>query len=191
VLGSGASNSWANEEGPHLTAKQTLSNSLQRYDLGVYTLVVFGLLFFILSRTAWPQIIKGLDQREKNILQTFQDAEKAKVEAQQLRDQLQAELGKANDQIRQMLDEARRDADVVQAKARADGQADAQAEREKAKAEIGRARDQAMQDLFTQAVQLATLISSKAISRGLSPDDHQRMLDEALGELNQATMNRA
>src|SRR5947208_1940967 len=32
---------------------------IKRYDLGIYTLIVFGLLLFVLSRYAWPHISEG------------------------------------------------------------------------------------------------------------------------------------
>src|SRR5262245_20799363 len=37
------------------------------WDLGLWTLIVFGLLLFILSRTAWPAMLEGLKKREQNI----------------------------------------------------------------------------------------------------------------------------
>jgi hypothetical protein len=40
----------------------------KRYDLGIYTLVVFGLLLLILNRFAWPHIAAGLQKREAAIL---------------------------------------------------------------------------------------------------------------------------
>ena len=49
--------------------------------------------------------------------------------------------------------------------------------------EIEMARDQALQQIYQQAVQLASLISTKAVKRELAPADHQRLLDEALTDL--------
>src|SRR5947208_1091831 len=41
---------------------------IKRYDLGIYTLIVFGILMFVLSKYAWPHIKSGLEKRETNIL---------------------------------------------------------------------------------------------------------------------------
>ena len=48
-------------------------------------------------------------------------------------------------------------------------------------------RDQALQDIRSQAVQLATLVSSKVIRRQLNADDHRQLVDEAVAELRQAS----
>ena len=156
---------------------------LERWDLGLWTLVVFGLLVLILGRFAWKPILEGLDSRERNLASSWEDAEKAKAETQQLRTQLQSELAAANGQIRAMLEEARRDADALRTQARADGATEAKNELERARLEIETARDQALQEIWASSVQLATLISSKAIRRDLSADDHRRLFDEALAEL--------
>src|SRR5688572_20450969 len=49
---------------------------LKRYDLGIYTLIVFGLLMFILSKFAWPHISEGLKKREAVILGAREEAQK-------------------------------------------------------------------------------------------------------------------
>src|SRR5688572_25646359 len=65
---------------------------IKRYDLGIYTLIVFGLLLFVLSRFAWPHIRAGLEKREQNILsaleQAKQDAAVARTELESARREL-------------------------------------------------------------------------------------------------------
>ena len=48
---------------------------LKRYDLGIYTLIVFGLLLFILSKYAWPHISEGLKKREAAIIGAREEAQ--------------------------------------------------------------------------------------------------------------------
>ncbi|WP_232056209.1 F0F1 ATP synthase subunit B [Tuwongella immobilis] len=159
---------------------------LERWDLGLWTLVVFGLLMVILGRFAWKPIMEGLDKREQTLASTWEEAEKAKSEAQAIRAQLQQELADANAQIRAMLEEARRDADTLRTSARSEGAAEAKAELDRARREIETARDQALQELWASSVQLASMISSKAIRRELTADDHRRLFDEALSEIQAA-----
>jgi F-type H+-transporting ATPase subunit b len=89
-----------------------------------------------------------------------------------------------------MMDEARRDAQHMAEEMRAKAQADIQADRERLRREIEMARDQALQQIWTQTAQLATAISSKAIRRNISEEDHRRLVDEALTELRQAGNGR-
>jgi F-type H+-transporting ATPase subunit b len=158
---------------------------IKRYDLGIYTLVVFGTLFYILRRYAWGPFLGGLAKREERILHHQDEAKKARDEAQAALAELQSRHAKANDEIRALLDEARRDAQTTREKILADARTEAQGERERVRREIEAARDQALQDIWQQSVQLATMVSAKTIRRNLSNDDHARFLDEALVELKQ------
>src|ERR671936_824072 len=56
-----------------------------RFDLGIWTLVVFALLLLVLRRFAWGPMLEGLQKREQNIRAAREDAERAREEAQRLR----------------------------------------------------------------------------------------------------------
>jgi F-type H+-transporting ATPase subunit b len=156
---------------------------LQRYDLGIFTLIVFGILCAFLWKFAWPKIAEGLEKREKMIAQARDEALAAKREAEEARVKLQNEFAQAQEKIRGMLEEARRDADQLRAKEREAGQKDAAAERDRAKKEIDGAKEAALQEIYQRSIQLAGLMSSKAIRRQLTIEDQNRLLQESLAEL--------
>lgn len=156
---------------------------LKRYDLGIFTLIVFVVLLWILQRFAWPMINEGLKKREESIAGARDEAQKILKDAEVLRANLKDDLAKAQDQVRAMLDEARRDADALRQREREAGVKDAQAERERAKREIDAAKDAALKEISQQAIDLAALMSAKALRREITPDDHRRLLDESLAEL--------
>ena len=158
----------------------------RRWDLSIYTLIVFALLFGVLYKFAWPNIAAGLAKREETLAAAKDAAIKAKAEADAASARLQAEFAAANDKIRGMLEEARRDADALRAKERETGQREAAQERDRAIREIQAERDAAKQEIYNLSVDLATLISTKAVRKNLSADDHRRLVDEALGELKAA-----
>lgn len=162
---------------------------LHRYDLGIFTLIVFGLLCAILWKFAWPKITEGLDRREKAIAQARDEALAAKKEAEEVRVKLQSEFAQAQEKIRAMMDEARRDAEVLRAKEREAGTKDAATERDRAKKEIDAAKDAALAEIYQRSVQLAGLMASKAIRKQLSVNDQQRLVEESLAEL-QARVGR-
>ena len=161
--------------------------ALDRYDLGIFTLIVFGALCFVLFKYAWPKIADGLDKREARLLALKSDAEKAKQDAEDVRAQLHAEFATAQDKIRAMMDEARRDAEGLRVKERETGSREAAAERDRAKREIESAKDAALADLYQQSVDLATKLSAKALGRNITADDHRKLLDESLAELKSVT----
>ena len=168
-------------------AKEKEPNPLEiTWDLGLWTLVVFGLLYFFLRKLVWTPMLSGLQKREDNIRSAVEDAQKARDEAQRLRDQLQREVDKAHEKVRDILDEGRRHAQQATDEMIAKARTEIQAERDRLRREIEMARDQALQELWKQAADLATMISAKAIRRQLSAEDHRRLVDEALAELQGA-----
>jgi F-type H+-transporting ATPase subunit b len=172
---------WA--EGDVEGAPEKVNILSPRFDLGIWTVVVFGVLFLVLWKWAWGPMLQGLQNRERNIQGAIAEAQKAREEAQRLQEQWQQEMARAQEKVREIHDDARRRAqqntDEMIAKARAD----IQAERDRLRREIETARDQALQELWKHTAQLATEISAKAIRRQLSPDDHRRLVDEALADL--------
>lgn len=155
------------------------------------TLIVFLCLLAILYKFAWGPILAGLKAREDAEREKVEEANRARDEAAALRGQLQTELAKAADQVRAMIEEARRDAEKLRASEREVGVREAVAERERAKQEIQAAKDSALAELYQQAVDLATTLSAKTLARQISPDDHRRLLDESLAELKQTAKTSA
>src|SRR5262249_18190411 len=59
-----------------------------RIDLGIWTIVVFLILFFLLKKYAWGPMLTGLQKREENISTALEEAQKARDEAKKIRDDL-------------------------------------------------------------------------------------------------------
>ena len=159
-------------------------------DLGLWSLVVFVLLLLILRKWAWGPILQGLQTREQAILGSVEEARRTREDMERMRTQFRAELDAAHAQIPALMDEARRDAAAMVEKMRKEATDEIQAERQRTRRELEVARDQALQELWTQAAQVATLISAKAIGRSLSEDDHRRLVDEAIAEIAGPTPGR-
>jgi F-type H+-transporting ATPase subunit b len=155
-------------------------------DLAIWTTLVFLAMLWVLKRYAWGPIQAGLEHREHSIQQAIDDARVAREETEKLRQELAGERARANDEARQIRDQARQAAEKIAADYMAKGKAELQAERERLEREVATERDQALHQIFMQAADLATLISSKAVRRQLNADDHRRLLDEALAEFRQA-----
>lgn len=152
----------------------------------VVTLVVFLALLGVLYAFAWGPIQKGLQAREDAQHHALDEAKKAREEAAGMRVQVQAQLDAAAEQVREMLAEARRDADALRATEKAAGIKDAADERDRAKREIEAARDAALEDIYKQAVDLATTLSAKTLGRQITADDHRKLVGESLAELKQS-----
>jgi F-type H+-transporting ATPase subunit b len=155
-------------------------------DLGIWALVIFLALLFILNKYAWGPILKGLQTREENISNSVEEAKKARAETERISQEFKAKMDQAYAEIPKIMEQARRDAEAFKEEMRVQTTKEVQAERQRLRREIEAARDQALQELWNQAAQLATLISAKAIGRSLTEEDHRRLLDEALAEMREA-----
>jgi F-type H+-transporting ATPase subunit b len=157
----------------------------QRWDLGIWSIIIFVLLLLGLSKFAWKPMIAGLNKREQNIRGALEQAEKTRREAMELQSQLDAKMRDAGGEIARMMDSARRDASAVKDQMVAEARAQIQQDRDRQLREIEAAKSKAMQDMWQQSVALATAISAKVVRRKLSEEDHRRLLDESLAELKQ------
>jgi F-type H+-transporting ATPase subunit b len=159
-------------------------------DLSIWTIVVFLVLLWVLSKYAWKPMIEGLDHRERAIAAAVEEAQRARDEAARLREQLQAEMNRASEKVRDMLDEARKEGQALREQLKADAHNEIQGERDRLHREIDLARDQALQQIWNQAAKLAATISTKAIRRQLTPEDHRQLVEEALADLRRAGTER-
>jgi F-type H+-transporting ATPase subunit b len=155
---------------------------LKRYDLGIWTLVVFLLLLAVLSKFAFPKIAEGLAKREAKIIGAMDEAAKLRADAEETRTRLQKEYAEAQDKIRAMIEDARKSAEAMHAQRQEEAARDASAKRAAAEREIEAAKASALEEIYRRAVDIATSLSAKTIRRQLSPDDHRRLLDEAIAE---------
>jgi F-type H+-transporting ATPase subunit b len=179
----------AADEKKHGEAEKKPDILSPRFDLTLWTIVVFFLLLFILRKWAWGPMLEGLHNREGNIRQALDDAEQAKRETAALRQEMEAERSRAQEHVRQTIEQARRDAQRAADDVLAKAKADIQAERDRLKREMDSARDQAIKELWEQTALLATQVSSKAVGREMNLDDHRRLVEEALDELRRSAPN--
>jgi len=159
-------------------------------DLAIWTIVVFLILLWVLSRYAWKPMLEGLQRREDSIRGALDEAQRAREEAKTLQARFEAEMNRAQEKVREVMDEARRDAQGLRDEMVAKAKSEIQTERDRLRHEIEMARDQALAQLWNQTAQLATLISAKAIGRQLKVEDHRELVDEAIAEIRQAGSER-
>ena len=150
-------------------------------DLAIWTLIVFVAMLAILSQVAWGPIMDGLKAREDGIVSKLEAAEKANEEAKALVAEHQAQLAGAADQVRELLEEARRDADTTMAQAKADAKAEFDAERQRATRDIEQASDAAVRQLAEKTAGLAIDLAGRVVKHELTPQRQDEIVREALG----------
>ena len=156
--------------------------------LMIWTLIAFGLTFFVLRKAAYPRIAEALEKRRKMIEESIDAAERTRQEADQL-------LG----EYRERLKEAREQAEEIVARARkaAEGVADeskAQATKQREELLAATRRDieaetrRALEEIRKEVADLTVIATEKVTRKSLTPDDHRRLIEEALGEVDFSTL---
>ncbi len=154
-----------------------------RSELAIYTFIVFALLLLILLKFAWGPISQALEQREQNIAGHIAAAEAKHEEAKQLLADYERKLAGAADQVRELLEEARRDAEHTKAEILSEAKAAAQAEHDRAMRDVRNATDAALKQLAETSANLAVDLAGRIVQQRMTPEEETRLIREALAKL--------
>ncbi len=83
------------------------------FGLIIWTLLAFLVVFFLLKKYAWPMILGGLAEREKNIADSLATAEKIKLEMAQMKNDNETILTQAREERAIMIKEAKETKDKM------------------------------------------------------------------------------
>jgi F-type H+-transporting ATPase subunit b len=151
--------------------------------LAIWTVVVFGGLMLVLGRFAWKPLMKALHERETHLEQVLLDSERARNEAEALAAKHRKELSQAADQVRALIEDARKEAQVAANSIIQKAQGEAEASRQRAEREIAGAKDQALMEIWSSTADLAVSVAGKVLSKELGEADHRRLVEVAMKEL--------
>ena len=152
--------------------------------LTIWTLVVFAISLFILTKAVFPRIGAALDQRRKAIDDSIDAAERTRVEADQLLVEYRERLREARQEAEEIVERARQAAAVNEREARSEAQARREQMMEQTRrdieAETRRVLDEILRDVVDLTVQATELMTRKV----LTGDDQRRLVEDALSELD-------
>jgi F-type H+-transporting ATPase subunit b len=176
---------------PHLGAIGVDTNPAAfSTDLAVYTFIVFLILLAVLTKFAWKPIVQGLDRREQSIADNIAAAQRSNDDAKNLLAEYEKRLNAAQDQVRGILEEARRDAEHTQQEIVAKARTDAQAEVQRGRREIETATSQALKQLAEASANMAVDLAGKIVRTQLTPSDHAHLVEEAMTKFRDGTPSR-
>jgi len=155
-----------------------------KFDMAIYSFVVFLILLAVLFKFAWGPIAAALEQREETIARQIEEARLASEKAAQQLKEYEARLAAATDEARQIVAQSRKDAEVAKDKIVAEAREAAGKERDRAVAEIVSAKNQALDEIAQRSVHTAISLASKVIRREVKPQEHEALIGEAINEFS-------
>jgi F-type H+-transporting ATPase subunit b len=157
--------------------------------LMVWTLFLFGVSMFILWKVAFPRIAEALDRRQKAIEDSIDTAERTRQEADQLLAEYRERLTAARQQADDIVARARRAGEQQEADAVAAGRQRREELLEQARRDIEVETRRAIQEIRAEVADLTILATEKVTRKTLKGPDHRRLVDEAVAELDFATLS--
>jgi F-type H+-transporting ATPase subunit b len=169
----------------HGNATKNIANPADiRYDMSIYSFVVFVLLLAVLYKFAWKPIANALDLREQTIARQIEEARLASERGAAQLKEYEARLAAATEEARQIVSGARKDAEHAKEKIVAESREAAQKERDRAVADINIAKNQALDQIAQKSVQTAVSLASNIIRREVKPQEHEALIGEAVNQFS-------
>ena len=155
-----------------------------RLGLMVWTIVCFGITFFILKRYAFGFIQKAIDERRERIRRSIEEAEQARTEARRLLEEHRSLIGQARGQAEQILAEARKVAESMARRVKEETEADRQRRLDETKRQIEAETHRALQQIRAEVAELTLIATTKVTGKVLEDADHKRLIEDAIRDLD-------
>ncbi len=152
--------------------------------LMVWTLLLFGISVFALKKYAFPRITEALDKRQRSIEDSIDAADRTRSEADALLAEYRERLKEARGQADEIVDRARKAADMHERDSQEDAKARREQMMEQTRRDIETETRRAIQEIRREVADLTVMATEKVTRKTLTEDDQRRLVDDALSELD-------
>ena len=141
---------------------------------------------YLFKRFLFKPIKNILAKRQAEVDAIYDEADKAKLDAETAKSDYEAHLLTANTEAeaitQRAMDNARAQSEALISSA----QAEAAAMKQKAEADIELERRKAVNEMKGEISELAVSIASKVVSKDLTAEDHERLIEQFIEDLGDA-----
>ncbi len=174
-----------------LAAEDSGGSFLVSPNLGlmIWTLLVFGITMYVLSKVAFPRIQEALDKRANAIRESIEQAEKTRQEADEILQEYRGRLREAREQADEIVARARKSADAAKSQAVDEGREKREELLAAARRDIEAETRRSLERIRKEVADLTVLTTEKVTRKTLSGDDQKRLIDEALAEVDFSSLS--
>jgi F-type H+-transporting ATPase subunit b len=152
--------------------------------LMIWTIVCFLVVLFVLKRWAFGPVQQVIDARRERIQSALDEADEARAEARELLEEHRKLIGQAKSESEEILAEARRISEAQRERVKVETEEDRQRRLEETRRQIEQATQQALGQIRDEVGKLSLLAAEKITRKSLTGPDQQRLIDEALAEID-------
>jgi F-type H+-transporting ATPase subunit b len=152
--------------------------------LMIWTVLCFGITFFVLRKYAFGPVQHLIDERRKRIREALDEADNARAEARKLLEEHRQLMSQARGQAEEILVEARQIAESQRVRMREELEADRQRRLEETTKQIQSETARALEQIRAEVGELTVIATEKVTGKVLDDSDQRRLIDEAISELD-------
>jgi F-type H+-transporting ATPase subunit b len=157
--------------------------------LMIWTLLVFGISMYLLYKFAFPRIAEALDKRQRAIEDSIDTAERIRKEADDILAEYRERLAAARGQADEIVARARKTGEAAENELIAEARAKREEMLEQTRRDIEAETRRAIQEIRAEVAGLTVLATEKVARKALTTEDQKRLVDEALAELDFASLS--
>jgi F-type H+-transporting ATPase subunit b len=157
--------------------------------LMIWTIVLFLITMWVLSKVAFPKIQEALDKRAKTIAESIDAAERQRKESDELLEEYRSRLAEAREQADEIMARARKAADTAEHEATTAGREKRDELVAQAQRDIEAETRRSLESIRKEVADLTVLATEKVTRKTLTEDDQRRLVEEALGEVDFSTLS--
>lgn len=140
------------------------------------------IIFLVTLPFAWKVVLgpvtRALEERDDRVQRAIVDAENASRDAERSRAEVEVKLGEAQASAAHLLSEARERAEVREREIVEEAKREGETLRERARADIETAKDQALQAIRDEVVDISLSAAGKVLERTVDSADDRRLVTE-------------
>ncbi|MBU8881058.1 F0F1 ATP synthase subunit B [Bacillus sp. FJAT-29790] len=148
----------------------------------LFQLVMFSILLLLIKKFAWGPLMGIMKQREEHIANEITSAEQSRAETKKLLEEQRNLLKEARNEAQSLIESAKKQGDVQREEIILAARAESERIKESAKLEIEQQKEKAVAAIREQVASLSVLIASKVIEKELSENDQQKLINEYIHE---------
>jgi F-type H+-transporting ATPase subunit b len=152
--------------------------------LMIWTLIAFGATMGILRRFAFPLISDALEKRANAIQESIEHAEQTRKEADELLAEYRERLKEAREQAEDIIVRSRKAAEQFEHESKEKAKQEHQEAMERTRKEIQAETRRALDEIRKEVANLTVIATEKVARKSLDDDDHKRLIEEALAEVD-------
>lgn len=144
------------------------------------------ILFFVLGKLVFRPILNNLQKRQAAIQSNIDSANQQKNDAARLKEEYEQKLSGVMKEREEILAKTHKDAIAKETAIVEEARNEAERIRERAQRDIDQQREKMHEELKQETVQLASVMAGKLMQHSATVEDRQKLLDEAVKEMEEA-----